>query len=205
LCPDISDIFIVPPGQQKPIETKNTNTMTKPDANVGTPSSGNDQAASPTQHTTNAHDLAEAAKLQARLSAQKSFSSPSQAVQDGAEDNIPSVSIDEGAHKYVLITASTPASANSSSHVRTFVYSKLGAHYHRNVAEYLVPILQRAGYYDIRITGGGRIFRDSNNKQINIFGYSYGFGKADHELALEIVDKSGLFDGYTLNFSNDGY
>jgi phosphohistidine phosphatase len=52
---------------------------------------------------------------------------------------------------------------------------------------------------------GGRILKDSKSKKINIFGYSYGFGKADHELAVEVVEESGLYEGYTLNWSNDGY
>ena len=163
----------------------------------------NDQSnrvASTEECTTNAHDLAEAARLKAELLA------ASATVREvSVNDDIPSVSIDEGAHKYVLIRASTPGSSRSPSRVRTFVYSKQGASYHRDVAEYLVPILQGAGYYDIRITGGGRIHRDSNNKQINIFGYSYGFGKADHELAVEVVEESGLYSGYTINWSNDGY
>ena len=99
-----------------------------------------------TNCTTNADDLAAAAALQARLSSQNSSSTNACPV----NDSIPSVSIDEGAHKYVLIKASTPSSPDSPSLIRTFVYSKRGADYHRNVAEYLVPLLERAGYFDIR-------------------------------------------------------
>ncbi|KAL3782151.1 hypothetical protein ACHAWO_009523 [Cyclotella atomus] len=164
----------------------------------------NNETVSSTECTTNAHDLTEAARLQAELSSQKSEPSAPLAGEVNSDD-IPSVSIDEGAHKYVLVRASAPGSSETPSRVRTFVYSKQGASYHRNVAEYLLPILQNAGYYDIRITGGGRIVKDSKSKQINIFGYSYGFGAADHELAVEVVEESGLYDGYTLNWSNDGY
>lgn len=159
-----------------------------------------DQAASWSGCTTNAHDLAEAARLQAGLKNSSASSSCSRKV-----GNIATVSIDEGAHKYVLVRASTPGSSDVSSRVKTFVYSKQGASYHRNVAEYLLPILQGAGYYDIRITGGGRILRDSDNKQINIFGYSYGFGQADHKHAAEIVKECGLFDGFSVKWSNEGY
>ena len=113
---------------------------------------------------------------------------------------IPSVYIDEGANKYVLITANTPNSTK-----QTFVYSKRGASYHRNVAEFLIPQLEGAGYYNIRVLGGGRILRDDEDKLINIFGFSYGFGRGDHELALEVVQTSGKFDGYKLGWSNEGY
>ena len=178
--------------------------------------SGNNQSESSTTCTTNAQDLAEAAALQARLSdAQTSSTSPANTTttdKDSGNDNnnniVPTVSIDEGAHKYVLIKASTPGSSNSNSNSSTaqhFVFSKRGADYHRNVAEHFIPALQTAGYHDIRITGGGRILRDSTKKLINIYGYSYGFGMADHSLAVEVVEASGLFHGYTLNWSNDGY
>ena len=53
--------------------------------------------------------------------------------------------------------------------------------------------------------GGGRILRDDEDKLINIFGFSYGFGRGDHELALEVVQTSGKFDGYKLDRSNEGY
>ena len=168
--------------------------------------SSNDQAKAPTKCTTNAQDLAEAEALQVRLSAQES----STTYKDSDNNNnifVPTVSIDEGAHKYVLIKASTPSNSGSSSSstVQHFVFSKQGADYHRNVAEHFIPTLQTAGYYDIRITGGGRILKDSTKKLINIYGYSYGFGMADHSLAVEVVEASGLFEGYTLNWSNDGY
>ncbi|KAL7488586.1 hypothetical protein ACHAW6_014181 [Cyclotella cf. meneghiniana] len=165
---------------------------------------GTGLVAPPSNCTTNAHDVAEAARLQARLSSQQSSSCTSRGG-DSSDDTIPSVSIDEGAHKYVLMTAYTPGAPSSSSRKRTFVYSKQGADYHRNVAEYLLPMLERSGYYDILITGGGRIIKDSSKNYIKIFGYSYGFGRADHQLAVEVVRESNLFNGYNLLWSNDGY
>jgi len=139
------------------------------------------------EYTTNAHDLAEAAKLQAQLE----------------QDRIPSVSIDNGAYKYVLITALPPN--NSHNKPEVFVHSKRGAQYHRNVAEPLIPILKQSGYTDIRIKGGGRILRCDDDNIIKIFGYSYGFGQADHALAKDVVERSGKFVGYTVSWSNDGY
>lgn len=162
--------------------------------------------------TTNAHDLQEAANLQARLSeyndqasVTESASTAAPADADGSiedDDSIPSVSIDAGAYKYVLITADAPS---SSSRKRTFVYSKRNAQYHRNVAEHLIPQLEGGGYRDIRVKGGGRILRDDEQKRIHIFGYSYGFGRADHVVAKDVVEQSANYGGYEVTWSNDGY
>ena len=152
------------------------------------------------EYTTNAHDLAEAARLQAELEKDNNASNrTSQAA--GNRIGVPTVSIDSGAYKYVLITARPP----TSSTTEVFVHSKRGAKYHRNVAEPLVPILRQSGYIDIRITGGGRILRDDEDRIIKIFGYSYGFGRADHALAKDVVEKSGKFAGYSITWANDGY
>jgi phosphohistidine phosphatase len=167
------------------------------------------------EHTTNEHDLAEAAKLQAQLledqvnnsnNAEPPHRPSVQATSQQQCRALPSVSIDSGAYKYVLITALPPNSKkDSDDSLEIFVHSKRGAHYHRNVAEPLIPILKQSGYEKIRINGGGRILRDDEKKYIKIFGYSYGFGQADHALAKDVVEKSGKFAGYSITWSNDGY
>ncbi|KAL7472751.1 hypothetical protein ACHAXS_013123 [Conticribra weissflogii] len=159
------------------------------------------QTVDSTNCTTNSHDLAEAAKLQARLSRQNSNTRRSQLDQSPNHDTIPTVFLDEGAHKYVLVSAIPP----SSTQQQHFVYSKYGAPYHRNVAEFLVPRLESNGYSDIRILGGGRIYRDDEERKIKIFGYSYGFGRAPHDLSMGVVENSGKFDGWDITWSNDGY
>mmetsp|Transcript_24119 Transcript_24119/g.35926 ORF Transcript_24119/g.35926 Transcript_24119/m.35926 type:complete len:162 (+) Transcript_24119:62-547(+) len=158
------------------------------------------------EYTTNAHDLAEAAKLQAQLEQDSNANdnSPSSSSSAHHQYRIPSVSIDSGAYKYVLITALTPNNSHNNK-PEVFVHSKRGAQYHRNVAEPLIPILKQSGYTDIRIKGGGRILRCDDDHIIKIFGYSYGFGQADHALAKDVVEKSGKFVGYTVTWSNDGY
>jgi phosphohistidine phosphatase len=158
------------------------------------------------EYTTNAHDLAEAAKLQAQLEQDNNNAkntNESHRTSSSQQYRIPTVSIDSGAYKYVLITARPPN--NSNNNMEVFVHSKRGAQYHRNVAEPLIPILQQGGYTDIRIKGGGRILRDDDDAIIKIFGYSYGFGQADHALAKDVVEKSGKFAGYSITWSNDGY
>jgi len=158
----------------------------------------------PAQYTTNEQDLKEAADIQNRLlsrAQQTTEDTDTSANINANVDNIPSVSLDEGAYKYVLITANPPSTNQS----RTFVYSKRSASYHKDVAQYLLPILEGERYTNIRIKGGGRILRDDGEKKIHIFGYSYGFGAADHSLAKSIVDQCEMYKGYTVTWSNDGY
>ena len=152
------------------------------------------------EFTTSAHDLAEAARLRAQLEQDNSTANNRSSSSSGSY-RIPTVSIDSGAYKYVLITALPP----NSSTTEVFVHSKRGADYHRNVAEPLIPILKQSGYTNIQIKGGGRILRCDEDNIIKIFGYSYGFGRADHALAKDVVEKSGKFAGYAISWSNDGY
>ena len=78
--------------------------------------------------------------------------------------------------------------------------SKRNANYHRNVAKFLLPQLESAGYTNIRIKGGGRILRDDEDKKIHIFGYSYGFGQADHAMAKSVVDQCVNYKEYTVTW-----
>merc|ERR1712194_96186 len=66
---------------------------------------------------------------------------------------IPSVSIAEGAHKYVLISANEPTKAGNK---RRFVVSAHGAPYHRNVAEPFVERLERMDFkiYVFKVVDG---------------------------------------------------
>jgi len=147
--------------------------------------------------TTNAEDQRKAAELQARLA-----SASDQAT--SASDNfvrVPNVSIDEGAHKYVLISARLPGGSTREN----FVVSRRGAEYHRNAAEPFVEILERNNYSDIRISGGGRIALNTLNKTCSIYGYSYGFGLADHALSKAVVEKDDRYKSYDVTWSNEGY
>jgi len=145
--------------------------------------------------TTNAEDLREAAKLQARLKKNAKTSKHSSSSQ-----KIPQVEIAEGRHKYVLIRASI----DGEEHY--IVTSRRGASYHRNAAEPMIAKLEAAGYYDIDVTGGGRIDFDEKAKSIKIYGYSYGFGQANHAIAQRTVQQDPRYkDLYDVTISNDGY
>lgn len=156
-------------------------------------------------YTTNEYDQREAAKLQARLREEEKGLSKrhSQNPPDEADVRLPNVSIDEGAHKYVLISALLPFPDDSKREF--FVVSKRDAAYHRNAAEPFIEKLEQSGYSSIRVTGGGRIALDNQTKTISIYGYSYGFGLADHALSKSVVEKDQRYAGYAITWSNEGY
>jgi len=151
-------------------------------------------------YTTNEEDQKEVAKLKARLNKRNEATSDDEGLTSWTK--IPSVSIDEGANKYVLISATEPSINEETQY---FVVSKKGASYHRNAAEPFVCMLESSGYTNIDVTGGGRILLDSDKKHISIFGYSYGFGLADHALSKSVIEKDERFIGYDITWSNDGY
>ena len=169
-------------------------------------------------HTTSADDQANVAALKARLegtdggaaavaaAAAATGAAPAPATAgddaDAPYNQIPRVEIAPGAHKYVLISAHAPTDPPEK---RWFVVSKRGAQYHANAAEPFVDRLEGAGYRDIRVTGGGRINYQPDERIINIFGYSYGFGLADHKLSKKVVEEDGRWVGYAVEWSNEGY
>lgn len=165
------------------------------------------------EYTTNAVDQAEAARLKEYLAndaIEAKRDNVAAATVDILRNNsISFVSIDEGKHKYVLMKATVgnddddDGKQQLESHM--FVISRRGAHYHRNVAEWYIPKLQNLGFSKIEIQGGGRIIRDDLNKKIKVFGYSYGFGQADHLLATRVIRSDKRFRSYDVTWSNDGY
>jgi len=152
-------------------------------------------------YTTNKKDREEAARIQARL-ADSNLRNQQQPHDNTSTPSIPQVSIDQGAHKYVLIQATPPFPGASAQH---FVISKRGAAYHRNAAECLLPLLEQHGYREINVTGGGRILMDDSEQRISIFGFSYGFGQADHSIARAVVLQDPRYKDWKVTVSNDGY
>jgi hypothetical protein len=87
------------------------------------------------------------------------------------DDDLPTVSIDEGAHKFVLVTAIMP-----SKLPRTFLYSKANAPYHVNVVADLLP--------------------KDTEKMIHVSGCSYGFGQADPEVVMQTINQDLRYRSY---------
>ena len=109
----------------------------------------------------------------------------------------PSVVLDEGTHKYVLIEA------RAGGQTKMLVRMTAGAPYHADVAKPYVNALRAAGA-EADVPGGGRIAHDKDAKTINIFGFSYGFGKADHAISADIC-RAHFGDEYTVTWSDEGY
>lgn len=151
--------------------------------------------------TTNDEDQREAAKLQKRLQYSSDDDEHATSSKPDSGHRIPNVSIDNGTHKYVLISAVLP----SGGERQHFVVSRRGAEYHRNAAEPFVESLEETGYSSIRILGGGRIACDEAQKSMRIYGYSYGFGLADHAMSKAVVENDGRYKDFEITWSNEGY
>ena len=65
-----------------------------------------------------------------------------------------------------------------------------------------LPAIEAAGLTDVTCTGGGRIRHDAGSK-LFIYGYSLGFGRADHATTEALCRKA--FPSYEISWSNDGY
>jgi len=150
-------------------------------------------------YTTNAEDQAAVKKLKERIASNGAKSS---SICTQQFETVSSVIIANGAYKYVLISAKASEESAKESY---FVTSKKGAHYHRNAAEPLIHMLESNGYSNINVLGGGRIMLDEEKKEISIFGYSYGFGRADHEISKNVIEADSRYKDFKVTWSNDGY
>jgi hypothetical protein len=148
-------------------------------------------SSSEAQYTTNEEDQQKAAALQARYRNTTNNNT-------AHFTRVPSIQIDAGCHKYVLIRAQSP-----SGDEQYFVTSKRGAHYHRDAAEPVLEQLSQAGYTDLEVTGGGRI--DCQPQKMKIYGFSYGFGLANHAISREVVLEDERYRDYDVTISNEGY
>ena len=98
-----------------------------------------------------------------------------------------------GVFKYVLIQC------DDNFLVRGFKW----AEYHADIYDEVEVELHQQGVNVCKCVGGGRIDHDNNNKRIIVYGYSVGFGRADHATTVHLLLKE--FPDYDITFSNDGY
>lgn len=116
--------------------------------------------------------------------------------------SVPDVEIDnEGKFKYVLINVHSPGkdgNEESKKIVRGFKW----APYHSDIYDDTSSKLSQLGL-DTECLGGGRIIHDPDKKTINVFGYSQGFGKADHEVSVGLIKR--VYPEYQVTWSDEGY
>ncbi|CAG2105316.1 unnamed protein product [Medioppia subpectinata] len=114
-------------------------------------------------------------------------------------DDVSDVDIDVGRFKYVLIAVTDPKTRVTKHIVRGYIR----CHFHGDIVDEVEPQLNRLKLtYDC--VGGGRIVHNVEEKTILIFGYSQGFGKADHSIASKIL-KEHYKDYESITWSDEGY
>ncbi|XP_054440752.1 14 kDa phosphohistidine phosphatase isoform X1 [Pteronotus mesoamericanus] len=62
--------------------------------------------------------------------------------------------------------------------------------------------MQKKGY-DCECLGGGRISHQSQDKKIHVYGYSMGFGRAQHSVSTEKI--KAQYPDYEVTWTDDGY
>ncbi|XP_063725906.1 sex-regulated protein janus-A-like [Symsagittifera roscoffensis] len=114
-------------------------------------------------------------------------------------DEIEDVEIDnEGKFKYILIKAKEKSTKLSKLLVRGYAECP----YHADILEKTEQSVN-SSEISLSCPGGGRIERNNYEKTLFVFGYSQGFGQADHSKTVSILKNK--FPDYTIEYSNEGY
>ena len=103
----------------------------------------------------------------------------------------PTVLLSQGTNKYIVIRAVIPEDSSSELwFVRSASPQECGGPYHANVAQITLHRLESLGYKAM-VVGGGRIDFVENEEisHAHVFGFSYGFGKGDHEKVASIIEQ----------------
>jgi phosphohistidine phosphatase len=149
--------------------------------------------------TTGEEDRRKVEEMRERMGA--AAPSPAPAAEIEPAPAIPAVIIEPGANKYVLCTGVDP----STSARRYFVRSSASAEYHRDAADPLVTQLLAAGYSRVDVTGGGRILCLPEERRVVVHGFSYGFGKADHESSADLIRLEDAYCDWDITWNDEGY
>merc|ERR1711911_9839 len=94
-----------------------------------------------------------------------------------ALNTIPVADIDIGRFKYVLIKVYSKDP--NQEHMKFIIRGYNWASFHADIYDKIQEELDALGL-DTECVGGGRILHDSEKKSIYVYGYSMGFGLADH-------------------------
>nr|XP_005887136.1 PREDICTED: 14 kDa phosphohistidine phosphatase [Bos mutus] len=62
--------------------------------------------------------------------------------------------------------------------------------------------IQKKGY-DCECLGGGRISHQSQDRKIHVYGYSMGYGRAQHSVSTEKI--KAKYPDYEVTWADDGY
>ncbi|XP_033321790.1 sex-regulated protein janus-A [Megalopta genalis] len=115
-------------------------------------------------------------------------------------NKVPDVDIDgHGRFKYILINVQDENTKATKPIVRGYAKSP----YHADIFEEACKQLEPYSSLKPNCVGGGRIEHDPDAKTIKVYGYSQGFGKADHQVSVGVLKKKYL--DYTITCSDEGY
>ena len=113
-------------------------------------------------------------------------------------NDIPNVDMDDsGVFKYIQIKLKHTQSEQEKIIIRGYEECE----YHADIFDRVAPFLQNAGIQCFCL-GGGRIRR--TDEEIFVYGYSVGFGKADHDVTCGVI-KEDLGPGPYVHWSDEGY
>ncbi|XP_061603587.1 14 kDa phosphohistidine phosphatase [Phyllopteryx taeniolatus] len=116
--------------------------------------------------------------------------------------NIPQADIDpSGVFKYVLIRVHSREEEDDTEVdiVRGYGWGE----YHADIYDKVSEELEKDGLLDCECIGGGRIRHDAQAKKIHVYGYSMGFGRANHAITTEKLKVR--YPDYEVTWDNEGY
>lgn len=111
----------------------------------------------------------------------------------------PDVDIDTGIFKYMLLKL-VDKSANDS---KTIVRGYISAAWHDDIFEMTNVQTKKYPNVEVESLGGGRIKHDAQKKTILVYGYSQGYGLAEHSDTADLLKKH--YPDYDVTWSNDRY
>ncbi|XP_046686805.1 sex-regulated protein janus-A-like [Homalodisca vitripennis] len=118
-------------------------------------------------------------------------------------EKVPNVEIDpEGVFKYILIKVYAKQTRDGNEPSKMIVRGNARGPYHADIYDEARSKIEPLGL-DTECIGGGRINHDAAKKNILVYGYSQGFGKADHQITVDLLKT--FYKDYNITYSNDGY
>jgi len=117
--------------------------------------------------------------------------------------HVPVVDIDaSGRFKYVLVKVYTSDVKQDAGEFAYFVRGHAWGEYHSDIYDKFESQIAELGL-DSECAGGGRIEHQPEQNKIEVFGYSQGYGRADHKITADLIKKK--YPDCEVTTSNEGY
>lgn len=122
---------------------------------------------------------------------------------------VPDVDVDpNGVFKYILIKL-TITNDDGLTEEKHLVRGYASCSYHHDIKNKVTEELQKLKStkhvrdWCINILGGGKINHDSTSKKLKVYGSSNGYGKADHQISVDVLKKK--FSDYSISWEDEWY